>query len=180
MFKKYTHTHTQIYTVYMILRHLRNHTHTNTMCILLLLLSHILPSPGAHKSITVKILHFYSVTESRTHKGAHTWQRASSNSVTTFAFTFWFANLNVKYGPTLHQTVMAQAVPRNVLFLKTNVSLKSKKTTSSRRGVHGPSALNVNFAYFFSQPNWMKWYLSKLKINVFTYSSIFTHRICEH
>lgn len=148
-------TNTQIYTVYMILRHLRNLTHTNTMCILLLLLSHILPSPGAHKSITVKILHFYSVTESHTHKGAHTWQRTSSNSVTTFAFTFWFANLNVKYKPTLHQTVMAQAVPRHVLFLKTKI-FKKQRTTSSRRGVHGPSALNVNFAYLFSQPNWMK------------------------
>lgn len=125
MFKKYMHTN--IYCIYDTKTSKKSHTHTNTMCILLLRLSHILPSPGAHKSITVKILHFYSVTESHTHKGAHTWQRTSSNSATTFAFTFWFANLNVKYGPALHHTVMAQAVPRNVLFLKTNVSLKSKK-----------------------------------------------------
>lgn len=166
----------------MILRHLRNHTHTNTMCILLLLLSHILPSPGAHKSITVKILHFYSVTESHTHKGAHTWQRTSSNSVTTFAFTFWFANLNVKYKPTLHQTVMAQAVPRNVLFLKTKI-FKKQKTTSSKRGVQETVCPECKFRVFIFSTKLnerLKGLISKLKINVFTYRSIATHGICEH
>lgn len=59
---------------------------------------------------------------------AHTLgKRTFIKSASTFAFTFWFGNLNGKCGASLHQMLMFQMCPKGYLFFKTTVSVSSTK-----------------------------------------------------
>lgn len=102
--------------------HTQNHKYKNTYAHSVYTSCSICHPPllsgGKNKSITAKILHFKSATESHMRKYTHTWQHTFIKSVSTFAFTFWFGNLNGKCGASLHQMLMFQMRRKVIYFSK--------------------------------------------------------------